>query len=58
VKRWFEYPPDQYDEEKCMGHVLYLASKALHNFRSYLNNEYMKKRKTPFEDYNYIKRHV
>jgi hypothetical protein len=58
AKRWFEYPPDQYDEELCKGHALYIAGKVLRNLRSQLNNKYVKKGKTPFEDYSFIKRHV
>jgi hypothetical protein len=58
VKRRFQYPPDQYDEELCKGHAMYIAGKALPNLRSKLNKNYVMKGKTPFEDYNFIKRHV
>jgi hypothetical protein len=54
MKRWFTYPPQSYDEEKCKEHALYVASKALRNFRSMLNKEYVKTGKTPFERYNFI----
>ena len=58
VKRRFTYLAEGYDEEKCKGHALYVAGKALLNFRSFLNTEYVKKGKTPFEDYNFIMRDV
>ena len=48
------YPAKGYDEDKCMGHALFVAGKALHNFRSILNREYMQKVTTPFKDYNFI----
>jgi hypothetical protein len=34
-----------------------IIGKALHNLRSRLNKLYLKKGKTPFKDYNFIKRH-
>jgi hypothetical protein len=37
---------------------MYIAGKALPNLRSKLNKNYVMKGKTPFEDYNFIKRHV
>jgi hypothetical protein len=58
VKRWFTYPPEGYDEDKCIRHALFFIGKALHNFRSMLNKEYMQTGRTPFEDYNFIKRDV
>ena len=58
VKRRFTYPTEGYDEDKCMGHALFVAGKALHNFRSMLNREYVQKGRTPFEDYNFITRNV
>ena len=51
------YPADGYDSDKCKGHTLYVVGKALRNFRSILNREYMQKGRTPFEDYNFVKRH-
>ena len=58
VKRWLTYPADGYASDKFKGHALYVAGKALRNFRSMLNKEYMEKGKTPFEDYNFIMRDV
>jgi hypothetical protein len=58
VKRRFTYPPKGYDEDKCMGHALFVVGKALRNFRSMLNREYMQTGRTPFEDYNFIKRDI
>ena len=46
VKRWFEYPLDQFDEDLCRGHALAIASKALRGLRSHLNKEYVQKGKT------------
>jgi len=54
VKRQFMYPADGYDSDKCKGHTLYVVGKALRNFGSMLNKEYMEKWKTPFEDYSFI----
>ena len=54
VKRWFTYPTEGYDEDKCMGHALFVIGKALRNFRSMLNREYVQTGRTPFEDYNFI----
>ena len=56
VKRRFTYPAEGYDEDKCMGHALFVVGKALRNFTSMLNREYVQKGRTPFEDYNFIKR--
>jgi len=53
-KRWFTYLAEGYNEDKCMGHELFVASKALQNFRSMLNRDYVQKGRTPFEDYNFI----
>jgi hypothetical protein len=50
VKRRFMYPTEGYGEEKCKSHALFIAGKALHNFRSMLNREHVKTRITPFED--------
>ena len=58
VKGWLMYPADGYDSDKCKGHALHVAGKALHNFKSMINKEYMEKGKTPFEDYNFIMRDV
>jgi hypothetical protein len=41
MKRWSMYPTEGYNEDKCMGHALFVAGKALHNFRSMLNREYV-----------------
>ncbi|RLN11625.1 hypothetical protein C2845_PM09G17090 [Panicum miliaceum] len=58
VKRRFEYPEDQFDEDVCRCHALFIAGKALRNLRSHLNKHYVKEGKTPYKDYNFIKRHV
>ena len=58
VKRRFMYPAEGYDEDKCMGHALFVVGKALRNFTSMLNREYVQKGRTPFEDYNFIKHDV
>jgi len=58
VKKRFEYPPDQFNEDLCKGHAMVIVSKALHSLRSKLNKNYMQKGKTPSEDYNFIKHHV
>jgi hypothetical protein len=52
TKRWFMYPEQGYDEKKCKAHVMYLAGKALQNFRYNLNKEYMQTRETPFTCYS------
>jgi hypothetical protein len=54
VKRRFTYPGEGYDEDKCMGHALFVAGKALHNFRSMPNREYVQIGRTPFKDYNFF----
>jgi hypothetical protein len=54
----FVYPPDQYNEALCRGHVMVIASKALRTLRYKLNKDYLKKGKTPYEEYNFIKQHV
>ena len=54
VKRRFTYPVQGYDEDKCKSHALFIAGKALRNFRSMLNRDYVQKGRTPFEDYNFI----
>jgi hypothetical protein len=54
----FMYPLDQYNEALCRGHVMVIAGKALHTLRYKLNKNYVKKGKTPYEDYNFIKQHV
>jgi hypothetical protein len=46
VKRWFEYPLDQFDEDLCRGHALAIVGKALRGLRSHLNKEYVQKGKT------------
>jgi hypothetical protein len=58
VKRRFEYPPNQFDEDLCRGHALAIVGKALCGLRSHLNREYVQKRKKPYTDYNFIKRHI
>ena len=58
VKRRFKYPEDQFDEDVCKRNALFIAGKALHNLRSTLNRNYVQKGKTPYADYNFIKRHV
>jgi hypothetical protein len=57
LKKRFEYPSDQFNEDLCRVHAVVIAGKALRNLRSRLNKLYLKKGKTPFEDYNFIKRH-
>jgi hypothetical protein len=57
LKKRFEYPPNQFNEDLCRGHAMVIVGKALRNLRSRLNKLYLKKGKTPFEDYNFIKRH-
>jgi hypothetical protein len=47
-----------YNEDKCIGHVLFVVGKALRNFRSMLNREYVQIGRTPFKDYNFITRDV
>ena len=37
---------------------MFIAGKALRNLRSTLNKKYVQKGKTPYADYNFIKRHV
>ena len=54
VKRRFTYIAEGYDKEKCKGHAMFVVGKALHNFRSILNREYVQKGRTPFKDYNFI----
>ena len=46
VKRRFEYPPNQFNEDLCRGHALAIAGKALHGLRSHLNKEHVQKGKT------------
>jgi len=41
VKRQFTYPVQGYDEDKCQSHALFIAGKALRNFRSMLNRDYI-----------------
>ena len=40
MKRRFIYLEDQFDEDLCKRHVLFIAGKALRNLRSYLNRQY------------------
>jgi hypothetical protein len=58
IKKYFQYPLDQFNEDLCRGHALFIAGRTLCTLQSRLNNYYVKKGKTPFEDYNFIKWHV
>ena len=58
VKRRFKYPEDQFDEDVCKRHALFIAGKALRNLRSHLNRHYVQEGKTPYKDYNFITREV
>ena len=58
MKRRFIYPEDQFDEDLCKCHVLFIAGKALHNLRSNHNRHYVQEGKTPYKDYNFITRQV
>ena len=58
VKKRFEDPRDQFNEDLCKGHAMVIAGKALRSLRSKLNKNYVQKGKTPFEDYNFIKHHA
>ena len=58
VKRQFTYQVEGYNEAKCMGHALFVVGKALCNFRSMPNRDYVQTGRTPFEDYNFIMRDV
>jgi hypothetical protein len=58
IKKYFQYLANQFNEDLCRGHALFIAGKALHTLQSRMNNNYVKKGKTPFEDYNFIKRHI
>ena len=58
MKRRFIYPEDQFDEDLCKRHVLFIAGKALRNLRSHLNRQYVQEGKTPYKDYNFITREV
>jgi hypothetical protein len=49
---------EENDEDRCRSHALAIASKALCSFRSLLNREYVQTGRTPFKDYNMIKKHV
>jgi hypothetical protein len=42
------------DLDKCRDHVMAVASKALQNFRYKLNKEYVEKRRSPYQHYNYV----
>jgi hypothetical protein len=54
----FMYPLDKYNEALCRGHVMVIAGKALRTLRYKLNKDYLKKGKTSYEEYNFIKQHV
>ena len=41
MKRQIIYPEDLVDEDLCKRHVLFVASKVLHNLRSDLNRNYV-----------------
>jgi len=58
MKRRFIYPEDQFDEDLCKRHVLFIAGKALRNLRSHLNRQYVQEGKTPYKEYNFITREV
>ena len=58
IKRRFIYPEDQFDEDLCKCHALFVVGKVLRNLRSHLNRHYVQEGKTPYEDYNFIKCHV
>jgi hypothetical protein len=58
VKKRVSFPAKGYDEDRCRSHALAIAGKALCSFRSLLNREYVHTGRTPFEDYNMIKKHI
>ena len=58
MKRRFIYPEDQFDEDLCKRHVLFIAGKALRNLRSHLNRQYVQEGKTPYKEYSFITREV
>ena len=58
MKTRFIYLEDQFDEDLCKRHVLFIAGKALRNLRSNLNRHYVQEGKTPYKDYNFITREV
>jgi hypothetical protein len=58
VKKRFNFLAEGYNEDRCKSHALAIAGKALRSFRSLLNREYVQTGRTPFEDYNMIKKHV
>ena len=58
VKRRFKYPEDQFDEDVCKRHALFIAGTTLRNLRSTLNKKYVQTGKTPYADYNFTKHHV
>jgi hypothetical protein len=51
--RWFTYPKNT-NMPKCREHVMYVAGKALRNFRYKLNKDFLQKAKTPFVKYNMV----
>jgi hypothetical protein len=53
--RWFTYPKNT-NMPKCREHVMYVAGKALRNFRYKLNKDFLQKAKTPFVKYNMVER--
>ena len=58
MNRQFIYPEDQFDEDLCKRHALFIAGKALHNLRSHLNRHYVQEGKTPYKEYNFITHEV
>jgi hypothetical protein len=58
VKKQFEYPSDQFNEDLCKRHAMVIVGKALRNLRSKPNKNYVQKGKTPYEGYSFIKCHV
>jgi hypothetical protein len=41
VKKPFEYPSDQFNEDLCKGHAMVIIGKVLRNLRSKLNKNYV-----------------
>jgi hypothetical protein len=50
--RWFTYPENA--NVPCREHVMYVAGKALQNFRYKLNSDFLQIGKTPFVKYNMV----
>jgi hypothetical protein len=58
IKKFFQYPPDQFNEVLCRGHALFIVGRGLRTLLSRLLNNYMKKGKSPLLDYTFIKQHI